>query len=107
MYAVVGGQEAQIPENERMLPLSFRATDGTLRFLRQKPVVVDTTKFLESNSHNSQYAELLMFTPWFDENEELGSACRNKHVCSVMHSHYADQIIAVREGCRSLLLGNL
>ena len=107
MYAIVGGQEAQIPESERMLPLSFQATDGTFRFLRQTPVVVDTTKFPESDTHNSQYADLLMFRPWFDENDELGSACRNKHVCSVMHSHYAEEMNAVKEGCRNFLLRNL
>ena len=107
MYAVVGGQEGNIPLSERMLPLAFEATDGTLRFLRQKPVVVDTTKFPESNIHNIQYAELLMLTSWFDENDELGSACRNKYFCSVMHSHYSIQITAVKEGCRRLLLENL
>ena len=107
MYAVAGGQESAIPMAERMLPLAFEATDGTLRVLRQKPVVVDTTKFSEANIHNIQYAELLMLMPWFDENDELGSACRNKYFCSIMHSHYADQLNAVKEGCRILLLENL
>ena len=107
MYALVGGTEGTIPVNERMLPLAFEATDGTLRILRQKLVVVDTTKFQESNVHNTQYAELLMLTPWFDENDELGSACRSKYFCSVMHTHYAEQINAVKEGCRSLLLENM
>ena len=107
MYAVVGGQDGNIPQTERMLPLAFEATDGTLRILLQKPVVVDSTKFPESNYHNNQYAELLMLTSWFDENDELGSACRSKYFCSVMHSHLADQINSVKEGCRSLLLGNL
>ena len=107
MYAVVGDQDQNLPQHHRMLPLAFRATDGTLRVLRQKPVIVDSTKFEESNEHNHKYAELLMFRPWFSENDELGPASLDIETCSRMHSTFQDQINAVREGCKSLLLQHI
>ena len=107
MYAVIGGPHQNVPQHNRMLPLAFQATDGTLRVLRQKPVVVDSTKFAATNEHNRKYAELLMFRPWFKENEELGSASIDIETCNRMHSTYEYQIDAVREGCRRFLLEHM
>ena len=107
MYAVVGGQDKNIPKTDRMLPVAFRATDDTLRVLRIKPVVVDTTKFPISNEHNQLYADLLLFKPWFDEQEDFGIACEDLANCRDMHEAFIDQINAVREGCKSFLIDHL
>ena len=107
MCAIVGGQYRNIPKAQRMLPISFQATDGTFRVLNKKPVIVDTTKFSNVKKHNDQYAELLMFTPWFDEQEELGTAFRDATTCSMMHGVQIDQITSVKEGCRNFILDHL
>ena len=107
MFAAVGGMNQNLTAAQRMLPLAFEATDGTLRVLRQKPVVVDTTSFPASKKHNHQYAEILMFRPWFDEIDELGLACRDMNTCSVMHLRYADEIASVKEKCKRMLLENM
>ena len=107
MFAVVGGKDRDIPKANRMLPLSFQATDGTLRVLRKKPVVVDSTKFPTVNQHNQLYAELLLYKPWFDEQDDLSIACANFAACSMMHATCSDQIKSVKQGCRNLLLDHL
>ena len=107
MFAVVGGQDRDIPKANRMLPLSFQATDGTFRVLRKKPVVVDSTQFPPNNNHNRLYAELLLFRPWFNEQDDLGFASSNFAACSLMHETCTDQIRAVKEGCRKLLLDHV
>ena len=78
MFAVVGGKDRDIPKANRMLPLSFQATDGTLRVLRKKPVVVDSTKFPTVNQHNqlSGYIQQLL--------QLFSNSClfwRNLHCC--------------------------
>ena len=107
MYALVGGQDSNIPVANRMLPLSFRATDGSILVLRTKPVVVDTTKFPSENVHNHQYTDLLLYRPWYDELENLGAACQDFATCSIIHDTHIDQIKAVKEQCRSFLIENL
>ena len=107
MYAVVGGENMNIPKANRMLPISFQATDGTLRILRMKPVVVDTTRFLDSNVHNRQYAELLLLVPWFDEVEELGMACQDSDTCTMIHAAHIDEIRTVKDGCKSFILKHI
>lgn len=104
MCAIVGRQYRDIPEAKRMLPISFQATDGSFRVLNKKPIVVDTTKFSNVKKHNHQYAELLMFTPWFDEQLELGTACRDATSCNQMHSALSDDIDSIKEGCKKFLL---
>ena len=107
MYAVVGGDDMNIPIASRMLPVSFQATDGTLRVLRANPVVVDTTKFPNNNEHNHLYAELLLFRPWYNEQEELGIACEESETCRRIHAACIDHINTVKEGCRSFFLEHL
>jgi hypothetical protein len=103
LYAVVGGDQMRIPKSERMLPLAFEATDGTLMLLRQTLVVVDTTKFSEEQLHNRQYAALLMYMPWQDESIELGLARLDAAVCDAMVDRHKDALRSVKEGCRRLL----
>ena len=107
MYAVVGGEDMNIPIASRMLPISFQATDGTLRILRANPVVVDTVKFPTGNEHNRLYSELLMYRPWFNEQEELGLASTDSAACRMMHSTWIDHINTVKEGCRRFFLEHL
>ena len=107
MYAVVGLQNRNIPKEDRMLPVAFRATDGTLRLLRTKPVVVDTTRFPIANKHNRQYADLLLFKPWNNEQEELGTACEDFVTCSEMHAAHIDQISSVKEGCKIFFIEHM
>lgn len=107
MHAVVGGQDSNIPKADRMLPVAFRATDGTLRVLRTKPVVVDTTRFTSANEHNRLYSDLLLFKPWFDEQEDLGIACGDFAVCSDIYEANIEQINAVKEGCKNFFLDHL
>ena len=101
-FAVVGGDHAAIPEANRMLPLAFEATDGSLMLLR-RDTVVDTTKFNDSEIHKSQYASLLMYTPWHDESVHLGAAQIDAELCSRMFNLHRDSIESVRSGCLDLL----
>lgn len=101
--AVVGGDRSAIPEAERMLPLAFEATDGSLMLLRSNIVVVDSTVFPETAIHNRQYASLLMHVPWQDEEVQLGSSHRDAEVCRRMFDLHHDSIESVRTGCVDLL----
>ena len=107
MFAVVGGEDRNIPIASRMLPVSFQATDGTLRVLRTNPVVVDTVKFPTNNEHNRLYAELLLFRSWFNEHEELGMASGDYATCRMIHATWLDHINTVKDGCRNFFLEHL
>ena len=104
MYAVVAGQDQNIPLAERMLPLAFMLENGTAAVLRQKLVVVDSTRFSPEKIHNKQYAELLLYTAWKNESVAFGPASHDGAVCAQLHQSCRNHISDIKEGLRQFLM---
>lgn len=100
-FIVVGGQDAEVPRDERRLTEAFWTRDGKLMILMKSPSLLDSSK-LKLN-HNKRYARLLMFRHWTDENSFLGAARNSEEVCLNMYKQERTAINEVAEGLRQLL----
>ena len=89
---------------DRGLPEAFITSDNRLMVLRSNGLaVVDTTRFQHLQEHNRQYARLLMFTPWSDEQVFLGQARQSAEACAALYTMHEADINSVEERCNSLV----
>ena len=72
--------------------------------LRNVPVILDKTKFVEDQTHERMYQRLLMYRHWSDEKEFLGNAEISEEACRILYEQEKVAIDAVAEGLRRLLL---
>ena len=72
-------------EEELYLPTRILLSNGTFMILATRPSVVDVP-LLKPGSHQQQYSDLLLYTHWRSEEQDLGEALRDKDVCAAMHT---------------------
>ena len=86
------------------IPEAFVTSDNRLMILRSTGLaVVDTTRFPHNQEHSRQYAQLLMFTPWSDEQVFLGHARQSAEACAALYTMHEADINSVEERCNSLV----
>ena len=66
-----------------MLPEAILLKNGTFMIKSRKPAAVQTPRFRVE--HEWEYSDLLLYTPWSSEEQELGAALNDMVVCSMMH----------------------
>ena len=89
---------------DRGLPEAFITSDNRLMILRSNGLaVVDTTRFQHLQEHNRQYARLLMFTPWSDEQVFLGHSRQSAEACAALYTMHEADINSVEERCNRLI----
>ena len=89
---------------DRGLPEAFITSDNRLMILRSNGLaVVDTTRFQDLQEHCRQYARLLMFTPWSDEQVFLGQARQSAEACAALYTMHEADINSVEEQCNRLI----
>ena len=105
ILVIISGKDQPVPNCDRGLPEAFISTDDKLMVLRANGLaVVDTTKFTkESQEHNRQYARLLMFCHWKDEDAFLGEARQSAEACARMYNNHKDDMDSIENGCMHLL----
>ena len=93
-----------LASQDRGLPEAFVTSDNRLMILRSTGLaVVDTTRFPHNQEHSRQYARLLMFTPWSDEQVFLGQARQSAEACAALYTMHEADINSVEERCNSLI----
>ena len=93
-----------LASQDRGLPEAFVTSDNRLMILRSTGLaVVDTTRFPHNQEHSRQYAQLLMFTPWSDEQVFLGQARQSAEACAALYTMHEADINSVEERCNSLI----
>ena len=97
--------EHTIPIQDRRLPEAFITNDNQLMILRSNGLaVIDTTRFTTpGQEHNIQYARLLMFTPWSDEQVFLGQARQFAEACATLYTMHEPDINSVEDRCKQLI----
>ena len=85
------------------MPLAFWTIDNKLMILRNKPAVLDTSKFQENKIHNRQYASLLMYCHWNKEDEFLREAAESADVCNDIYEQHKNSIEEVMDGLKKLV----
>ena len=100
-FIVVGGEDAEVPRDDRRLVEAFWTRGGKLMILMKTPSVLDSSKLKQN--HNKRYARLLMFRHWTDENLFLGVARHSEEVCLNLYKQERKAINEVAEGLSQLL----
>ena len=66
------------------LPSSILLQNGCFMTMNKKPVIVEVPHL--TTEHEKEYSDLLLYTPWSSEENELGDALTDMVVCSNMHA---------------------
>ena len=69
---------------EIFLPTSILLKNGTFMTMNKKPVIVQVPCL--TTEHEKQYSDLLLYTPWSSDENQLGEALADMVVCSNMHA---------------------
>ena len=84
---ILASNDHTLASQDRGLPEAFITSDNRLMILRSTGLaVVDTTRFPHNQEHSQQYAKLLMFTPWSDEQVFLGQARQSAEACKALYT---------------------
>jgi hypothetical protein len=101
---ILASDDHTLASQDRGLPEAFVTSDNRLMILRSTGLaVVDTTRFPHNQEHSRQYAQLLMFTPWSDEQVFLGQARQSAEACAALYTMHEADINSVEERCNSLI----
>jgi hypothetical protein len=101
---ILASDDHTLASQDRGLPEAFVTSDNRLMILRSTGLaVVDTTRFPHNQEHSRQYARLLMFTPWSDEQVFLGQARQSAEACAALYTMHEADINSVEERCNSLI----
>ena len=101
---IIPNNDKTLAIQDRRLPEAFITSDNRLMVLRSNGLAVfDTTRFQHLQEHNRQYARLLMFTPWSDEQVFLGHARQSAEACAALYTMHEADINSVEERCNSLV----
>lgn len=71
------------PAEELFLPTKILLRNGSFMIKTRKPSLIQTPKF--NVEHNQEYSDLLLYSPWSSEGQDLGDALDDMAVCSNMH----------------------
>ena len=104
IHVILSNGDHALAIQDRGLPEAFITGDNRLMILWSNSLaVVDTTKFQHLQEHNRQYAQLLMFTPWTDEQAFLGQARLSAEVCAALYSMHEADINSIEDRCKQLI----
>ena len=104
VVAVVGGEDQDIPDRDRLLPHTIELDDGFLQILRTRPVVVDhSNREVDECDHNWQYSQIVLRYRWRNEIEDFGLLSRDPRACKAFYASHRGHIEAVKESCRNLI----
>jgi hypothetical protein len=74
-----------ISEGEELfLPTRILLKNGSFMIKTKRPVIIETPRF--NAEHNQEYSDLLLYSPWSSEEQDLGDALTDMGVCSNMHA---------------------
>ena len=85
---LVAGDNADVPEDERLLPSHFELPDGNVMVrLRPENLRVISTKS-HRTKHEQMYSDMFLYVPWENEEQFLGEARESEEACQALWDRY-------------------
>ena len=85
---LVAGDNANVPEDERLLPSHFVLGDGNVMVrLRSENLRVTSTK-RHGSKHEQMYSDMFLYMPWEKEEQFLGEARESEEACQALWDRY-------------------
>ena len=85
---LVAGDNADVPEDERLLPSHFLLGDRNVMVrLRSENLRVTSTKH-HGSKHEQMYSDMFLYVPWENEEQFLGEARQSEEACQALWDRY-------------------
>ena len=96
----MSGPNAEIPEDQRLLPRHIEFSDGSVMVLVNdgKQRVIDSKK--HKDKHSQMYADMFLYLPWQNEEEFLGESSRSEEACQALWDDFKEMALDLKEQLR-------
>ena len=71
-------------DEEMFLPTSILLKNGSFMTMARRPAIVEIPRL--TMEHEKEYSDLLLYSPWSSEENDLGNALADMVVCTAMHA---------------------
>jgi hypothetical protein len=96
---IIPNNDNTLAIQDRGIPEAFITSENRFMILRYNGLA----RFQDLQEHRRQYARLLMFTSWSDEQVFLGQARQSAEECAALYTMHEADINSVEEQCNRLI----